>query len=43
MEIGTIISLSAYFLLMLGIGLYAFKTSTEDSAGYFEEIFRRKL
>ncbi len=34
MEIGTIISLSAYFLLMLGIGLYAFKTSTEDSAGY---------
>lgn len=34
METGTIISLAAYFLLMLGIGLYAFKTSTESSSGY---------
>jgi SSS family solute:Na+ symporter/sodium/proline symporter len=34
MEIGTIISLTAYFLVMLGIGLYAFKTSTKDSAGF---------
>jgi len=34
MEIGTIISLTAYFLVMLGIGLYAFKNSTEDSSGY---------
>ncbi len=34
MEIGTIISLSVYFVVMLGIGLYAFKTTTEDSSGY---------
>lgn len=34
MEIGTIISLSVYFLVMLGIGLYAFKTTSEDSSGY---------
>lgn len=34
MEIGTIISLTAYFLVMLGIGLYAFKASTKDSAGF---------
>ena len=34
MEIGTIISLSAYFLVMLGIGLYAFKNTAEDSSGY---------
>lgn len=34
MEIGTIISLSAYFLVMLGIGLYAFKNTSEDSSGY---------
>ncbi|MCP4411732.1 MAG: sodium:proline symporter, partial [Gammaproteobacteria bacterium] len=34
MEIGTIISLSVYFLAMLGIGLYAFKTTSEDSSGY---------
>lgn len=34
MEIGTIISLSGYFLLMLGIGLYAFKAASEDSSGY---------
>ncbi len=34
MEIGTIISLAVYFLAMLGIGLYAFKTTTQDSSGY---------
>jgi len=34
MATGTIISLSLYFLAMLGIGLYAFKTTKEDSAGY---------
>jgi sodium/proline symporter len=34
MEIGTIISLSAYFLVMLGIGLYAFKNTSDDSSGY---------
>ncbi len=34
MEFGTIISLVIYFLVMLGIGLYAFKTSSQDSAGY---------
>ena len=34
METGTIISLGLYFLVMLGIGLYAFKTSTDDVSGY---------
>jgi len=34
MDTGTIISLSIYFLTMLGIGLYAFKTTKEDSSGY---------
>ena len=34
MTIGTIISLSVYFILMLGIGLYAFKTTSQDSSGY---------
>ena len=34
MDTGTIISLSLYFLAMLGIGLYAFKTTKEDSSGY---------
>ena len=34
METGTIISLAAYFLLMLGIGLYAYRASSEDSSGY---------
>jgi len=34
METGTIIALLAYFLVMLGIGLYAFKASTEDSSSY---------
>ena len=34
METGTIITLALYFLLMLGIGLYAFKESTSDVSGY---------
>jgi len=34
MEIGTVISLTIYFLVMLGIGLYAFKTTSQDSSGY---------
>ncbi|MGI5309591.1 sodium/proline symporter PutP [Rheinheimera sp. WS51] len=34
MEIGTIISLALYFIVMLGIGLYAYKTSTDDVSGY---------
>ncbi|EKE84772.1 sodium/proline symporter PutP [Idiomarina xiamenensis] len=34
METGTIISLALYFLAMLGIGLYAYKKSTDDVSGY---------
>lgn len=34
METGTLISLSAYFILMLGIGVYAWRKSTADSSGY---------
>ncbi len=34
MEIGTAISLVAYFVLMLGIGLYAYRAASQDSAGY---------
>ena len=34
MQTGTLISLAAYFILMLGIGLYAWRKSTEDSEGY---------
>ena len=34
METETLISLAAYFLLMLGIGLYAYRASSEDSSGY---------
>ncbi|WP_300974775.1 sodium/proline symporter PutP [Sphingomonas sp. LHG3406-1] len=34
MQTGTIVSLAAYFLLMLGIGLWAWRKSTEDSSGY---------
>jgi SSS family solute:Na+ symporter len=30
----TLVSLAAYFILMLAIGLYAWRKSTEDSAGY---------
>ena len=34
MQTSTIIALTAYFILMLAIGLYAWKRSTEDSEGY---------
>ncbi len=34
MQTSTIIALAAYFILMLAIGLYAWKRSTEDSEGY---------
>ena len=34
MQSGTWISLSAYFALMLGIGVYAWRKSTQDSEGY---------
>ncbi|GGY49858.1 sodium/proline symporter PutP [Parvularcula lutaonensis] len=34
MNIEALISLAGYFILMLGIGLYAYKESTDDSSGY---------
>ena len=34
METGVIISLAAYFIAMLAIGLYAWRTSTDDIDGY---------
>lgn len=34
MQIEAIVSLIGYFALMLGIGLYAYKTSTDDVSGY---------
>jgi len=34
LEIGTIISLAVYFIVMLGIGFYAYKKSTSDISGY---------
>ncbi|MCO4800019.1 MAG: sodium/proline symporter PutP, partial [Colwelliaceae bacterium] len=34
MAIGTLISLAIYFLVMLAIGIYAYKKSTSDVAGY---------
>ena len=34
METGTIISLGLYFVVMLAIGLYGYKTSTDDVSGY---------
>ncbi|GAA4644381.1 proline transporter OpuE [Pontixanthobacter gangjinensis] len=34
METGTLISLAIYFILMIAIGLYAWRKSTSDSAGY---------
>ncbi len=34
MEFGTLVSLSLYFIVMLGIGLYAFKKSTDDVSGF---------
>ena len=34
MEAGTLISLALYFIVMLGIGLYAYKKSTDSVSGY---------
>ncbi|RUO79441.1 sodium/proline symporter PutP [Pseudidiomarina taiwanensis] len=34
METGTLISLALYFIVMLGIGLYAYRKSTDDVSGY---------
>lgn len=34
MQTGVLISLAAYFILMLGIGVYAWRKSTGDSEGY---------
>lgn len=34
MEFGTGVSLAAYFIVMIAIGLYGFKESTSDSSGY---------
>lgn len=34
MAIGTIFSLAVYFIVMIAIGLYAFKKSTDDMSGY---------
>ncbi|MCF2859423.1 sodium/proline symporter PutP [Pseudoalteromonas sp. SMS1] len=34
MEIGTMISLALYFIVMLAIGLYAYRKSTNDVSGY---------
>ncbi|TRY29351.1 sodium/proline symporter PutP [Aliiglaciecola sp. M165] len=34
MEFGTVISLSIYFIVMLGIGLYAYRKSTSDMQEY---------
>ncbi|XBQ17435.1 MAG: sodium/proline symporter PutP [Oceanicaulis sp.] len=34
MQIEAIVSLAGYFILMLGIGLYAYKKSTDDVSGY---------
>ena len=34
MAFGTIISLALYFIVMLGIGLYAYRKSTSDVSGY---------
>jgi SSS family solute:Na+ symporter/sodium/proline symporter len=34
LELGTLISLALYFIVMLGIGFYAYKKSTSDVSGY---------
>ena len=34
MAFGTLFSLALYFIAMIGIGLYAYKKSTSDAAGY---------
>ncbi len=38
LAIGTLISLAIYFIVMLAIGLYAYKKSTRDVAGYMLRI-----
>jgi len=34
LEFGTLVSLALYFIVMLGIGFYAFKKSTDDVSGF---------
>jgi len=34
MEIGTYFSLGVYFIVMLGIGFYAYRTNEESASGY---------
>ena len=34
MQVEALVSLAGYFVLMLGIGLYAYKKSTDDVSGY---------
>jgi len=34
LEFGTLVSLALYFIVMLGIGIYAFKKSTDDVSGF---------
>ncbi|MFT5299185.1 MAG: Na+/proline symporter, partial [Colwellia sp.] len=34
MAFGTLFSLALYFIVMIGIGLYAYRKSTSDAAGY---------
>ena len=34
MAFGTLFSLALYFIVMIGIGLYAYRNSTSDAAGY---------
>jgi len=34
LELGSLISLALYFIVMLGIGLYAYRKSTSDVSGY---------
>lgn len=34
MALGTLVSLAVYFIVMLGIGFYAYKKSTSDVSGY---------
>jgi len=34
LEFGTLVSLALYFIVMLGIGLYAYKKSTSDISGF---------
>ncbi|MFT6195481.1 MAG: SSS family solute:Na+ symporter/sodium/proline symporter, partial [Cognaticolwellia sp.] len=34
MAVGTMISLALYFVVMLGIGIYAYRKSTSDVSGF---------